>query len=412
MKVRRRKHLNKLQLQWINPPQDRPWAKFNIDVLEHQAWKNLSVNARRIHDVLTCLYIHNCQQGNGEIKISFQQFEASGIARNLIASAIHELDDAGFITTKRGDHAPGRNVLNPKQNDTRPLLYRLCVYDKAESDGIQKTARRHFAFVTTETMESREWRKMSINARRIMECLLIANKNLCYEKNGELRVSVREFEQHGVNRRFVSGAIKELVAAELLAVKPGKHRGLKSPPNFYRLTFLGTIDGPATWKPAERPAEIGAEPKNQKRSAKPMPKRSFPAPRMYDSTAPKLYDSGSDLLPPKCTTADGNLLPPKCTTFMISSSGMAEMAPLNGQTAPAPEISELTLLWVFGPNWPPPSQNGAATARQTQPVRIACLLTPCLIAAGSSASACPPRMRPTSCGLAIGSATRRPMSGY
>ena len=341
MKVRRRKHLNKLQLQWINPPQDRPWTKQFVDVLECEAWKGLTVNARRIHDVLTCWYVHNHQQGNGEIKISFQQFEAAGIPRNFIASGVRELGDTGFIATKRGEHAPGRNVLNSKQNDTRPILYRLHVYDKAESDGIQKTARRHFAFITIEVMESREWREMSINARRVIELLLIANKRLCYEKNGELRVSVREFEQHGVNRRFVSGAIKELVAAGLLAKKPGKRRGLKSAPFFYRLTFLGTIDGPATWKPAETQGEVGAGPNIQKRKAKLMQTKIFsPPPKCTTVPPPKCTTADPYLPPPKCTTADSDSPPPKCTTFMISSSGMAETAPLNGQTAPTPEISE------------------------------------------------------------------------
>lgn len=78
-------------------------------------------------------------------------------------------------------------------------------------------------------------------------------------------MSFREFAKHGVGWRFVSGAIKELVGAGLLTVKQGKRRGLKSAPFSYRLTFLGTIDGPAGWQPAERPAEIGTEPKSEKK---------------------------------------------------------------------------------------------------------------------------------------------------
>ena len=156
MKVRRRKHLNKLQLEWINPPKDRPWAKHFIDVLEHEAWRGLSVNARKIHDALTCWYVHNHQQGNGEIKILYRQLEAVGVTRNHVARAVRELEDVGFIAIKRGEHAPGRQVLNAKRNDTRPLLYRLYVYDKAESDGFQKTASRLFAFVPTDIMESPE----------------------------------------------------------------------------------------------------------------------------------------------------------------------------------------------------------------------------------------------------------------
>ena len=31
-------------LQWITPPKDRPWARLFINVLEHEAWRGLSVN--------------------------------------------------------------------------------------------------------------------------------------------------------------------------------------------------------------------------------------------------------------------------------------------------------------------------------------------------------------------------------
>ena len=65
------------------------------------------------------------------------------------------------------------------EGDTRPLLYRLCMYDKAEADGFQETAKRLFAFVPLDVMESQEWFTLSINARRILEHLLIVNIGLC-----------------------------------------------------------------------------------------------------------------------------------------------------------------------------------------------------------------------------------------
>jgi hypothetical protein len=277
-RMRRRKHLNKLQLQWINPPLDKPWVRLFIDVLELKAWRNLSVNARRIHDALTCWYFRNHQQENGQIKISYRQFERSGVARNSIAGAIRELNDAGFIAIKHGE--PSKDVMTP------PSLYRLCVYDKAESDGLQKTASRLFAFMPIDVIESPLWCGLSINARRILEHLLIMNIGLWSEQNGKLRVSVREFAKHGVGRRFTAGAVKELINAGLLAVTKGKARGSQRPPNFYRLTFLGTIDNPATWKPVESDAAEPSKPAGRK--TEPMPiQKIFTAPQRCAGTAPK-----------------------------------------------------------------------------------------------------------------------------
>ena len=115
MKMRKRKHLDKLQLQWITPPKDRPWARLFINVLEHEAWRGLSVNARRIHDALTCWYFRNHQKENGEIKISKRQFEAVGATHYSVSAAVRELTDAGFIVTERTEHAPGSHVLSSRR---------------------------------------------------------------------------------------------------------------------------------------------------------------------------------------------------------------------------------------------------------------------------------------------------------
>ena len=349
MKVRKRKHLDKLQLQWINPPKDRPWARLFIDVLEHEAWRGLSINARRIHDALTCWYVHNHQKENGEIKISHPQFEAVGAARNGISIAIRELTEAAFITTKRTEHAPGSRVLILGEGDTRPILYRLCVYDEAEADGIRKTAKRLFAFVPLDVMESREWFTLSINARRILEHLLVVNIGLCSEHNGQLRVSFRDFAKQGVGMRFIADAIQELVAAGLLAVKPGKSTGLKNPPNFYRLTFLGTIDGPATWRP--QPTEAAAL-SNRKRKAKPMPEKIFSPPPKGDAAPPPKGDAGkANFPPPKSDAVEANSPPPKGDAFIIFLAGNAE-----DSLPPSPPLS------------PPNGTNGSSGLDRTDRV--------------------------------------------
>jgi hypothetical protein len=349
--VARRKHgasgLDKLQRAWISPPKDRPWTRLFLDVIEGEAWRGLSINARRVHDALTCWFIYNQQQENGEIRLSYRQLESSGVARKSVAQAIRELQDAGFISTARADHANGHEVLTlGPDHETRPILYRLHVYDKAKSDGLLKTAARPFAFVTIEVMESREWRGLSINARRIVERLLIANRRLCYEKNGALRVSFAELAKHDVGWRFITGAIKELVKTGLLAVRKGKRRGLKSPSCFYRLTFLGTVENPATWKPSEPGVTA---PKRQQKGKSMRTKTFFPPPKGDTELPPKGDTAESRFPPPKGDTANGDSPLPKGDTFILSCLGTAETAAIPSFSCSDLPEPEKERARVFGP---------------------------------------------------------------
>src|SRR5271166_5306500 len=62
---------------------------------------------------------------------------------------------------------------------------------------------------------------------------------------------IRQFEICGVGMRLISRAVNELIEAGLLAVAHGAKRGSQRPLNRYRLTFLGTLNGPPTWRNAE-----------------------------------------------------------------------------------------------------------------------------------------------------------------
>ena len=47
------------------------------------------------------------------------------------------------------------------------------------------------------------------------------------------------------------------VAAGLVAIAKGRGSGRRHPPNLYRLAFLGTLEGPATWKGLAEPKPYG-----------------------------------------------------------------------------------------------------------------------------------------------------------
>lgn len=159
------------------------------------------------------------------------------------------------------------------------------------------------------------------------------NIGLCSEHNGKLRVSKRDFAGQGIGWRFITDAIRELVAAGLLAVTSGKSNGLKNPPNFYRLTFLGTIHGPATWRPQS--SETAAL-SNRKRKVKPMPAEIFsPAMKGDPGSGHERCLSKADLPAMKGDPIEANSPAMKGDPFIIFLASNAEASlPLSPSNSP------------------------------------------------------------------------------
>jgi hypothetical protein len=238
----RRSRFNRLQRKWILPPRDRPWVRIFIDDVASEAWRHRSINARRVLYALICQHFHYYQKENGKLHIPYRLFERFGVTKCLISSAIKELIDVGMITTKAG--ARPNDVLRPR------TLYELTIYPKKDSEDFQKDdrTRRQFFWVPIDVLESPEWRLLSINELRILERLLIENIHHGSERNGQLCVSYGQFVEFGIGRRFIAPAIRQLIEVGFLAMSTSVRQGSQRAPNLYRLTFLGTLDGPATWE--------------------------------------------------------------------------------------------------------------------------------------------------------------------
>ena len=132
-----------------------------------------------------------------------------------------------------------------------PTLYELPTYRPA--GGVQETAKRRFVWIPVDVMESPAWCSLSINARRIIDRLLLENFRHMGVENGKLRVSVRQFAECGVNTRFACDAIAELVAGRPYRCDGGRRQGeVFAPPNVYRITFHGTLDDGPTWAAASQ----------------------------------------------------------------------------------------------------------------------------------------------------------------
>lgn len=110
----------------------------------------------------------------------------------------------------------------------------------------QKAPRtEQFIKLPLDLLRSDAWRSASINARRVLDFLMIEemrgwakNKGENTE-NGRLKAPYEQLEQMGVGARYVSDAIRE---AEELGLVVAERRGLKVA-TLFTLTWLPTYDG-------------------------------------------------------------------------------------------------------------------------------------------------------------------------
>jgi hypothetical protein len=76
-------------------------------------------------------------------------------------------------------------------------------------------------WITREALRSPAWRKLGINARRLIDFLLIEHMNHGGKENGFLLAPRDQLQAFGIGRRLITGAIEEALAAKLIDVKPG-----------------------------------------------------------------------------------------------------------------------------------------------------------------------------------------------
>jgi hypothetical protein len=72
------------------------------EMLESPAWRVLTLAAHRVIDRIDIELRHNAGHRNGDLIITFDQFEQYGIHRHSIAPALHLAEALGIVTNKRG----------------------------------------------------------------------------------------------------------------------------------------------------------------------------------------------------------------------------------------------------------------------------------------------------------------------
>lgn len=102
-----------------------------------------------------------------------------------------------------------------------------------------------FVKMPRDLLESDAWRSLGINARRLVDFLMLEHMRHGGRKNGQLLAPRRQLEQAGIGSHYVSAAIEETVSQGLVLVKRGRGRRA----NIYALSWLPLFDGATPARP-------------------------------------------------------------------------------------------------------------------------------------------------------------------
>lgn len=78
------------------------FVKLPRDLLESDAWRSLTINARRFLDFLMIEHMHHGGKANGRLIAPWRQLEQFGIGDHFISSAIEECQRVGLAFCRRG----------------------------------------------------------------------------------------------------------------------------------------------------------------------------------------------------------------------------------------------------------------------------------------------------------------------
>lgn len=110
------------------PPKDQLWAWYSVDMMRSDAWRDMSINARRVLDLLEIEHLNHGGYENGNLVITYNHFVAGGIRRASIFATIAELERLGWIEVSRGGYRgfarswPHRFRLTHRRTRVRPEI--------------------------------------------------------------------------------------------------------------------------------------------------------------------------------------------------------------------------------------------------------------------------------------------------
>ena len=136
-------------------------------------------------------------------------------------------------------------------------LERVGLIDLPASGSAAMT-QRAFTKSYLDVLESDAWRSLGINARRLIDFLMIEHMRHGGRRNGFLLAPWRQLVECGIGDHFIESAIAEVEQAGLVDCRRGTGRS----PNMYTLTWLPLSDGTPPsdrWRHAVLPAKQQAD---------------------------------------------------------------------------------------------------------------------------------------------------------
>ena len=90
------------------PPPKEAWVWITREMMESPAWSALTAPAKRVIERILIEHMHHAGTENGELIVTFDDFQAFGVSRRAIKSAIQVAVRLGFIdVTFRGVRSHG-----------------------------------------------------------------------------------------------------------------------------------------------------------------------------------------------------------------------------------------------------------------------------------------------------------------
>ncbi len=92
------------------PPKGKPWFWLTREMIESEAWSQLSLAARRVIDRIISEHMGQGGKENGRLIVTYDDFHAYGIRRQSLSDAIELAIKLGFVDlTVRGRRSAGAN---------------------------------------------------------------------------------------------------------------------------------------------------------------------------------------------------------------------------------------------------------------------------------------------------------------
>ena len=86
------------------PPEDQPWSWYSVEMMRSDAWRDLSINSRRMLDLLEVEHLTHGGCKNGNLVMTYDQFVGGGIRRGSISATVAKLEQLGWIEVSRGGY--------------------------------------------------------------------------------------------------------------------------------------------------------------------------------------------------------------------------------------------------------------------------------------------------------------------